>query len=100
MGIGIENVFEAIITRLPSPNVNRESKFRGLLFDSWYDKYRGVLCLIYVHDGEIVVGNNIASCHTKKCYEVKTLSILRPQEENVNKLYGQNSAFTLFILNS
>ncbi|KAJ8942366.1 hypothetical protein NQ318_000346 [Aromia moschata] len=86
LGTGIEKVLEAIVTRLPSPVVDRNAKFRALLFDSSYDKYRGVLSLVYIRDGSICVGDSITSCHTKKNYEVKTLSLLRPEEVGVNKL--------------
>lgn len=86
MGIGIQEVIEAIIERLPPPDVDRNSKFRALIFDSSFDKYRGALSLLYVKDGSIKVGDSIQSCYTQKTYEVKTLSVLRPQEENVQKL--------------
>ncbi|RZC31992.1 translation factor GUF1 -like, mitochondrial [Asbolus verrucosus] len=86
LGKGIESVLEAIIERLPCPKVDREAPFRALIFDSWYDKYRGALSLIYVQDGDISVGDEIQSCHTKKVYEIKTVSLLRPQEVAANKL--------------
>lgn len=66
--------------------MNRNAPLKALLFDSWYNKYRGVLCLIYVKEGSISVGDSITFYHTKKMYEVKTLSVLRPGEENVEKL--------------
>lgn len=87
MGTGIDTLFEAIIRRLPHPKVNRSAPLKALLFDSWYNRYRGVLCLIYIKDGCITIGESIASCHTKKEYEIKTLSVLRPGEEAVEKLY-------------
>ncbi|KAF2898039.1 hypothetical protein ILUMI_08135 [Ignelater luminosus] len=86
LGVGIDDVLEAIIERLPAPKVNRQSAFKALLFDSWYDRYRGVLSLIYIKDGDVNVGDQITYYHTKKSYEVKTLAVLRPQEENVKKL--------------
>ncbi|KAF5286618.1 hypothetical protein FQA39_LY16226 [Lamprigera yunnana] len=86
LGIGVNDVLEAIIMRLPPPPANRELPFKALLFDSWYDRYRGVLSLIYVKDGQINVGDNVTYHHTKKNYEVKMLSILRPHEENLKQL--------------
>nr|CAI5845853.1 unnamed protein product [Callosobruchus analis] len=85
-GIGIDKVLEAIVKKLPSPPVDRNAKFRALLFDSSHDKYRGALSLIFVKDGSISVGDNICSAHTKKQYEVKSISLLRPDEVPVNKL--------------
>ncbi|CAG9761957.1 unnamed protein product [Ceutorhynchus assimilis] len=86
LGIGIDSVLEAIVTRLPSPKVARNGPLKALLFDSSYDKYRGVLSLIFVKQGSLKVGENIQSCYTQKQYEVKTLSLLRPQEQPVEQL--------------
>lgn len=86
MGIGIDEVLQAVINRIPHPKSNRRNTFCGLLFDSWYDKYRGALNLMFIKDGEIRVGDEITSCHTKKTYEVKSLSMLRPKEVPIEKL--------------
>lgn len=86
MGIGIEKLFNAVIEHIPPPVVQRDEKFRALLFDSWYDRFRGALSLIYVTDGSVKLGDSITSYHTKKSYEIKTLSLLKPHEENVDKL--------------
>ncbi|CAG9820065.1 unnamed protein product [Phaedon cochleariae] len=86
LGLGIDDVLKRIVTNLPSPVADKNANFRGLLFDSSYDRYRGALSLIYVQDGSISIGDNIASFHSKKEYEVKTLSLLRPDEVPVDKL--------------
>lgn len=86
LGTGVDKVLEAIVERLPAPVVDRSAKFRALLFDSSYDKFRGALSLIYVNDGQLSVGQAIQSSYTKKEYEIKTLSVLRPDELPVNKL--------------
>lgn len=87
MGIGIDNVLQNIITKIPSPKVDRSSKLRALLFDCTYDRYRGALSLIYIQDGCISLGDSITTFHNKKDYEVRTLSLLRPDEVRVKKLY-------------
>lgn len=86
MGLGIEDVFDAIIKKIPPPSADRNAPFRALLYDSWYDRYRGALCLIYIGDGSVNVGDNISFYHTKKTYEIKTLSVLKPHEESVDQL--------------
>lgn len=86
LGTGIDAVLEAIVTRLPYPKVDRSAPFRALLFDCSYDKYRGALSMVFINDGSLMIGDHIQSCYTGKEYEVKTLSVLRPQEQNVNKL--------------
>ncbi|XP_026468285.1 translation factor GUF1 homolog, mitochondrial [Ctenocephalides felis] len=88
MGTNVEQVLDAVVEKIPHPVVNRKETFKALLFDSWYDKFRGVLSLIYVTDGEVKVGDQIAFYHTGKTYEVKTVSMLRPDEEKVEKLVG------------
>lgn len=60
--------------------------FRALLFDSWYDRYRGALNLIYVRDGAVRIGDEIVSHLTKKPYEIRSLSVLHPTEVAVDRL--------------
>lgn len=86
LGTGIKELLDAIVSRIPAPEVNRDGEFRALLFDSWFDRHRGALNLIYVKDGSVNVGDEIQSYATEKMYVVRTLSILRPHELNVNKL--------------
>ncbi|XP_043473801.1 translation factor GUF1 homolog, mitochondrial [Leptopilina heterotoma] len=87
-GTNCEAVLEAIIERIPPPPVLRNEPFRALIFDSWYNKYKGTVSLIYVQQGKVSVGDSISSCHTGKTYEVKSLSFLRPEEEEVKALYA------------
>lgn len=85
-GTGIEEVLRQITKRIPHPQVDRSAIFRGLLFDSRYDRYRGALNLIYLKDGELKIGDEIASHLTKKTYEIRTMSVLHPNEVPVKKL--------------
>ncbi|XP_072398426.1 translation factor GUF1 homolog, mitochondrial [Diabrotica undecimpunctata] len=86
LGLGINDVLQRIVTKVPCPNVNRSSPLRALLFDCDYDRYRGALNLIYLQDGCVSVGDSIATFYNKKEYEVKSLSVLRPDEVPVQKL--------------
>ncbi|XP_049287749.1 translation factor GUF1 homolog, mitochondrial [Anopheles funestus] len=86
LGTGCDEVLASIVNRLPAPNANRDANFRALIFDSWFDKYRGALNLIYIRDGEITTGQEIVSCHSGKAYEVKSLALLRPDERKVDRL--------------
>lgn len=86
MGTGVEELLQQIIVRMPAPTVDRKAPFRALLFDSWFDRYRGALNLVCLKDGEIKVGQEIAFYHSKKTYEIRSLSVLRPTEETVTKL--------------
>jgi elongation factor 4 len=86
LGTGVEDVLKAIINRLPPPPVNRDAPFRALLFDSWYDRYRGAVILVYVTDGTVHVGDEIVTMHSGKNYEIKSIGLLRPHEEPTDKL--------------
>ncbi|XP_075158530.1 translation factor waclaw [Haematobia irritans] len=84
LGIGVPEVLNSIIETIPPPKVERNSQFRALLFDCWFDRYRGALNLIYLLNGKLEVGQDIQSYTTKKVYPVKSISILRPVETEIN----------------
>ncbi|XP_058789262.1 translation factor GUF1 homolog, mitochondrial isoform X2 [Phymastichus coffea] len=95
LGLNIEEVLKAIIRRIPPPPSDRDKPLKSLIFDSWFDRYRGCIALVYVKDGVVSIGDQIASCHTGKSYDIKSLSFLRPEEEFVKKIYaGQVGCIT------
>lgn len=101
MGTGVETVLKSIVERIPAPEVNREAPFRGLVFDSWYDRYRGALNLVYVRDGTVKVGDGVTCYQTKKSYDIRSISILRPVELPVTKLVaGQVGLISCNMKNS
>ena len=85
-GTNCEAVLEAIVQRIPPPPVSRDCPLKALIFDNWYDRYKGAISLIYVDRGKVSVGDQISSHHTGKSYEVKSLAFLRPDEEEVQTL--------------
>lgn len=99
-GTGVTNLIEKIIDNVPSPykKCNSSAPLRALLFDSWFDKYKGAVCMIWVVDGTIKKGDFITSAHTGKVFEVKSLGIITPEETLVKELYtGQVGFFTANI---
>nr|XP_034174909.1 translation factor GUF1 homolog, mitochondrial [Osmia lignaria] len=88
LGTGVPQVLDAIVERIPPPDVCRDKPFRALIFDSWYDKYKGAILLIYVKEGLLSVKQYVTAMYTKKSYEIRHLSLLRPSEEHVNKLFA------------
>ena len=79
-GIGIEDILEAVIARIPAPPDNRDLKLRALVFDSTFDTYRGVVVYVRVVDGAIKAGDMVRLMATNSSYEVKEVGIFRPQQ--------------------
>jgi len=78
-GAGVMELFPHIISRFPAPPGQPQSEFRALLFDSWHDFHRGVVCLIRVVDGEVQVGDKISMYHKTGTYEVFEIGYLKPE---------------------
>ena len=87
-GIGMQEILHAIIDRIPAPNSSREKPLKALLFDSWYDAYRGVICLTAVHDGVITKGDKITFAHSKRSYEVLEVGLMYPDPTPTEALYA------------
>ena len=79
-GIGIEDILEAVVARIPYPQGNNNAKLRALVFDSAFDTYRGVVVHVRVVDGQIKAGDPIKMLATNTTYEVKEVGIFRPSQ--------------------
>ena len=85
-GVGIKKLVEAIIERIPSPNGNRNDKLQALIFDSYYDPYRGIVTSICVKNGQVKVGDRIRMMATNSVYDVVELAVATPKEKLVKEL--------------
>ncbi len=85
-GIGIQDVLEAIVTRLPAPIGNKEAPLKAMLVDSWYDAYLGVIILIRVIDGSIRRGQKIKMIFTNAEYQVDNVGIFTPKKVMIPEL--------------
>src|SRR3989454_1215487 len=85
-GIGIDEILEKIITNIPAPQGSADGPLRALLFDSWYDSYRGVMSLLRVVDGELRAGMKIRFMSTDRAYEVTELGVFTPKPKPVDSL--------------
>ncbi|CAE6448560.1 unnamed protein product, partial [Rhizoctonia solani] len=87
-GHGVPELLKAIVDRVPPPGAGQDADaaMRALLFDSQYDRYRGVVSLVSLQSGQLRKGDKIASCHTRKRYEVVDIGIMHPEEESTGIL--------------
>jgi GTP-binding protein LepA len=85
-GLGIPDVLEAIVTRLPAPKGDRNAPLKAMLVDSWYDSYLGVVVMIRVIDGVIRKGDQIKMMQTGARYGIDKLAVLKPQMVDIKEL--------------
>ncbi len=85
-GVGVPDVLEAIITRLPAPKGDRNKPLKALLVDSWYDPYLGVVVLARVIDGVLKKGMKVLMMVTGGAYQLERVGVSRPKKELVDEL--------------
>ena len=85
-GIGIEEILEAIVARVPAPKPTGERSLQALAFDSYFDTYKGVVTHVRVFNGEIKPGMPIRLFHSGKSYEVKEVGSFNPKPYTREKL--------------
>ena len=94
-GLGIPDVLEAIVTRLPAPKGDRDAPLKAMLVDSWYDAYLGVVVMIRVMDGVIRKGDQIKMMQTGASHRIDKLAVLTPQMVDIAELGpGEIGVFT------
>ena len=85
-GLGIADVLEAIVTRLPPPKGDRAAPLKALLVDSWYDAYLGVVVLVRVVDGVMKKNQRIRMMGTNAAYDIERVGFFTPKMEQVDEL--------------
>ena len=94
-GTGIEEVLEAIVSRIPAPTGSPEAPLQALIFDSWFDSYRGVVVLARVVQGTLMPGTRIRLWSNNQVYTVEEVGILTPQPVRVKGLYAGEVGFVM-----
>ena len=85
-GLNIEDVLETIVENIPSPEGDEEAPLKALIFDSYYDSYKGVVCYIRLKDGKIKSGTKIKFMSTGKVYEITEVGVFTPALMPVKEL--------------
>jgi GTP-binding protein LepA len=93
-GLGIQDVLEALVEWVPPPKVDRQAPLRALLMDSWFDPYRGVMCLIRVVDGRLKKGQSIVFGENReRRFEVQEVGVFAPFPKEVSEISAGDVGF-------
>ena len=85
-GIGIHDVLEAVVRRLPPPKGDQAAPLKALLVDAWYDAYLGVVVLVRVFDGVLKTGQQVRMMQTGATYKVDRIGVFKPKATDVPEL--------------
>jgi GTP-binding protein LepA len=92
-GQGVDEVLEAIVHRLPAPTGDPEAPLQALVFDSWFDAYRGVIVLVRVMQGTMRKGQRIRFMSNSKAFEVESMGVLMPKPVEIAQLSAGEVGF-------
>ncbi len=92
-GIGIDQILEAIVKKVPPPKGDPDAPLRALIFDSWYDSYQGVIVLVRIVDGSLRKGDRIRLMASRKEYEVLRVGVFSPHPVVVDSLSAGEVGF-------
>src|SRR5438045_8938030 len=100
MGIGIEEILEAIVARIPSPPKPADEILRGLVFDCVFDIYRGVVAYVRIFSGKIEAGLDIKLINNDARYEVKEVGVFTPKMFSQKTLRAGDVGYFLWNIKS
>ena len=92
-GLGVHDVLEAIVARVPAPVGSSDAPLRALIFDSWFDAYRGAVVLVRVMEGRMTRGMKIKLCFNEEIHEVESLGALTPKPVVLDELAAGDVGF-------
>jgi len=92
-GQGVDEVLEAIVHRLPPPTGDPDAPLQALIFDSWFDAYRGVIVLVRVMQGSMRKGQRIRMMYNSKSFEIESMGVLCPKPVEIGELTAGEVGF-------
>jgi len=92
-GVGVDDVLEAIVHRLPPPTGDPNAPLQALIFDSWFDAYRGVIVLVRVMQGSMRKGQRIRLMSNGKSFEIDSMGVLMPKPVEIGELIAGEVGF-------
>ena len=92
-GVGVDEVLEAIVQRLPPPKGDPNAPLQALIFDSWFDPYRGVIVLVRVMQGTMRKGQRIRLMSIAKAFDIESLGVLTPKPVEIGELVAGEVGF-------
>ena len=87
-GVGIPEILQAVVDRIPSPKDNSDQATKALIFDSYYDPYRGVIVYFRIMSGGISKKDKVLLMSSKKSYELDEIGVMAPDQVKVNSLHA------------
>ena len=94
-GLGVEEVLETIVKRVPPPKGSADAPLQALIFDSWFDSYRGAVVLVRGMEGRIVPHMKVRLCANDQVYEVEDLGVLTPKPAALGELAAGDVGFVI-----
>jgi GTP-binding protein LepA len=94
-GQGVPEVLEAIVKRVPPPKGNPENRLQALIFDSWFDPYRGVIVLTRVFQGTLRKGERIRLWSNNRVFDIEALGVMTPKPVDVDELKAGEAGFLI-----
>ncbi len=92
-GQGVDELLEAIVHRLPAPKGDPDAPLQALIFDSWFDAYRGVIVLVRVMQGTMRKGQRIRMMYNAKSFEIESMGVLCPKPVEIGELTAGEVGF-------
>ncbi len=86
LGTGVEDLLEAVVQRIPPPSGDEKAPAKGLIIDSWFDNYQGVIVLARMFEGRISPGQKIAFMSTGRTFEIQKVGVFSPHPKEVDSL--------------